>query len=184
MLVPTVATLPLRPPTILAKAAASLDLLTEGRLRLGLGAGAFWDAIVAMDGPRRSPREAADALEEAVGVVRALWSGERLVPVDGQYYHLSGVHPGPTPSRHLGIWLGAYGPRMLRLTGQAADGWLPSLSYLPSTACARRSVVSTPPRSRPDEIPAASARCTTSTAPRRKHRSRDRLRSGSVNWSP
>ncbi|OUS80536.1 LLM class flavin-dependent oxidoreductase [Rhodococcus sp. NCIMB 12038] len=84
-----------------------------------------------MDGPRRSPREAADALIEAVEVIRAMWSGERAVRFDGQYYHLRGVHPGPPPGADLGLWLGAYGPLMLSLTGRSADGWLPSLSFLP-----------------------------------------------------
>ena len=42
--------LPLRPPAVLARAAASLDLLSDGRFELGLGAGAFWDAIEAMGG--------------------------------------------------------------------------------------------------------------------------------------
>ena len=65
-LVPTVATLPLRPPAVLAKSAASLDLLAGGRVQLGLGAGAFWDAIAAMGGPRRGPREAVAALDEAI----------------------------------------------------------------------------------------------------------------------
>ena len=64
-LVPTVATLPLRPPAILAKSAASLDQLTGGRVQLGLGAGAFWDAIAAMGGPQRGPREAVEALDDA-----------------------------------------------------------------------------------------------------------------------
>lgn len=128
--VPTVATLPLRPPAMLAKAAASLDLLSGGRVQLGLGAGALWDPIAAMGGPRRTPREAVDALDEALDVIRAMWSGQRSVSTDGEYYRLTGVHPGPRPSQGLGIWLGAYGPRMLELTGTKADGWLPSSGFL------------------------------------------------------
>ena len=74
-LFPDVACLPLRHPAMLAKAAASIDLLSDGRFELGLGAGAFWDAIVAMGGPRRTPGEAVDALEEAIAVLRLLWVG-------------------------------------------------------------------------------------------------------------
>jgi alkanesulfonate monooxygenase SsuD/methylene tetrahydromethanopterin reductase-like flavin-dependent oxidoreductase (luciferase family) len=99
-------------------------------LQLGLGAGAFWEAIEAMGGPRRDKKEAVDALGEAIDVIRAMWSGQRSVRTRGAHYRVAGIHPGPTPSPALGIWLGAYGPRMLALTGAKADGWLPSLSYL------------------------------------------------------
>jgi alkanesulfonate monooxygenase SsuD/methylene tetrahydromethanopterin reductase-like flavin-dependent oxidoreductase (luciferase family) len=130
-LLPDVANLPLRPPAVLAKSAASLDVLSGGRVELGLGAGAFWEAIGAMGGPVRSPKESVDALEEAIAVIRATWSGERSVDFDGKHYRLKGFKPGPPPAHDIGIWLGAYGPRMLRVTGRLADGWLPSIPRLP-----------------------------------------------------
>src|SRR4051794_5544034 len=118
-LAPDVANLPLRLPTMIAKSAASIDVLSGGRFELGLGAGAFWDNIAAMGGPRREPKESVDALEEAIGVIRGFWSSE-----------LPDLKSGPAPAHPIGIWLGAYGPRMLRLTGRLADGWLPSLGNL------------------------------------------------------
>jgi alkanesulfonate monooxygenase SsuD/methylene tetrahydromethanopterin reductase-like flavin-dependent oxidoreductase (luciferase family) len=126
-----VADLPLRPPALLAKAAASLDRLTGGRVELGLGAGAFWDAIEAMGGPRRAPGEAVAALAEAIEVCRLMWSAQRSVRFDGRHYPLRGVRPGPAPAHPMEIWLGAVGPRMLALTGRVADGWVPSSSYVP-----------------------------------------------------
>jgi alkanesulfonate monooxygenase SsuD/methylene tetrahydromethanopterin reductase-like flavin-dependent oxidoreductase (luciferase family) len=124
---PDVANLPLRPPAVLAKAVASLDVLTGGRVELGLGAGAFWEAIGAMGGPVRTAGESVEALEEAIGIARLMWSGERTIAFDGRYYAVKGVHPGPEPAHPISIWLGAYRPRMLRLTGRLADGWVPSL---------------------------------------------------------
>jgi alkanesulfonate monooxygenase SsuD/methylene tetrahydromethanopterin reductase-like flavin-dependent oxidoreductase (luciferase family) len=128
---PDVANLPLRPPAVLAKAAASLDLMTGGRFELGLGAGGFWDAIAAIGGPRRTPGEAVLATEEAIGVMRLLWSDQRAISFEGRMYSLHGVHPGPLPAHPIQIWIGASGPRMLDLIGRAADGWLPSSSYIP-----------------------------------------------------
>jgi alkanesulfonate monooxygenase SsuD/methylene tetrahydromethanopterin reductase-like flavin-dependent oxidoreductase (luciferase family) len=126
-LFPDVASLPMRPPAVLAKAAVSLDVLTGGRVELGLGAGAFWEAIEAMGGERRSPGEAVQATEEAIDVIRLIWSGERGRRYDGKFYRLAGVNTGPTPAHPIGIWVGAYGPRMLDLIGRKADGWVPSL---------------------------------------------------------
>jgi alkanesulfonate monooxygenase SsuD/methylene tetrahydromethanopterin reductase-like flavin-dependent oxidoreductase (luciferase family) len=126
---PDVANLPLRTPAVLAKHASSLDVLSGGRFELGLGAGSFWDAIAAMGGPRRSPGEAIEALEEAIHVIRAMWSGERTIAFEGRYYSVKGLHPGEPPPHPIGIWLGVGKPRGLRLAGRLADGWVPSLSW-------------------------------------------------------
>src|SRR5207248_310311 len=124
---PDVANLPLRPPAALAKSAASLDLLTGGRVELGLGAGGFWEAIEAYGGPHRAPGDALAALAEAIEVIRLVWSGTRNLRFDGAHYRLAGAQSGPVPAHPIGIWLGVYGPRALRLAGRVADGWVPSL---------------------------------------------------------
>ena len=126
---PDVATLPLRPPALLAKAAASLDVLSGGRVEVGLGAGAFWEAIEAMGGPRRSSGEAVRAVEEAIQVMRLVWSRQRSVRFNGEIYSLNGLKPGPPPAHEIGIWVGAGGPRMLGLIGRLADGWVPSMGW-------------------------------------------------------
>jgi FAD/FMN-containing dehydrogenase len=124
--------LPLRPPAVIARAAASLDLLSAGRVDLGLGAGGFWDAIEAMGGRRLSAGQSIEALEEAIDVIRGIWAADERAPLrlDGEYYTLRGAKRGPAPAHDIPIWLGAYKPRILRLTGRKADGWLPSLAYL------------------------------------------------------
>jgi alkanesulfonate monooxygenase SsuD/methylene tetrahydromethanopterin reductase-like flavin-dependent oxidoreductase (luciferase family) len=98
---------------------------------MGLGAGAFWDAVVAMGGPRRSPGEAVRSVEEAIKVMRLVWSDERSLRFEGEFYSLNGMRPGPHPVHDIGLWVGAYGPRMLNLIGRLADGWVPSYGYSP-----------------------------------------------------
>jgi alkanesulfonate monooxygenase SsuD/methylene tetrahydromethanopterin reductase-like flavin-dependent oxidoreductase (luciferase family) len=124
--------IPLREPAVLGRAAASLDLLSGGRLELALGAGAFWDAIEAMGGPRRAPGEAVEAFEEAIDIVRGITDTSESAPlrIDGEFYRVSGAQRGPVPAHEIPIWIGAVKPRMLRLIGRKGDGWLPTLGYL------------------------------------------------------
>ncbi|WP_028642510.1 LLM class flavin-dependent oxidoreductase [Nocardioides sp. URHA0020] len=116
-----VSNLPLRPPYVLAKTVASLDVLSRGRVELGIGAGGFWDAIVSAGGTRRTPGEALSALAEGIDTIRGVWADV-----------------GPAPLHEVEVWIGAIGPRMLELTGRVGDGWLPSQSYVPPDTLAER----------------------------------------------
>jgi alkanesulfonate monooxygenase SsuD/methylene tetrahydromethanopterin reductase-like flavin-dependent oxidoreductase (luciferase family) len=120
-----VGSLVLRNPAMLAKAAASLDLLSGGRFEMGIGTGRFQGAASTMGGPTWTPGQALAALEEAVTVMRGMWSGEpRPLFFEGQHYSLRGVQPGPPPAHPIPIWVGANAPRALALTGRVADGWV------------------------------------------------------------
>jgi len=122
--VTNVANLPLRPPAMLAKAAASLDVLSGGRFELGLGGGRSWPQIVGMGGPHWEPGEVVTATDEAITIMHALWRSGAPVDVRGEVFRLPGIAPGPAPAHRVGIWLGVAGPRMLRLAGRRADGWV------------------------------------------------------------
>ncbi|HWC37305.1 MAG TPA: LLM class flavin-dependent oxidoreductase [Acidimicrobiales bacterium] len=129
---PDVANLPLRPPAMLAKAAGTLDLVSGGRFELAVGAGGYWDAITKMGVPRLSTSDAAEALEEAIRIIRALWRPGEVVRLSGKHHSVTGTRGGPAPAHPVGIWIGAQGPRAQRLTGRVADGWAaPIPSYLP-----------------------------------------------------
>jgi alkanesulfonate monooxygenase SsuD/methylene tetrahydromethanopterin reductase-like flavin-dependent oxidoreductase (luciferase family) len=125
-----VANLPLRHPVVLARSVATLDLITGGRVELGLGAGGFLDAVAANAGPRLTTGQSIAALEEAIAIMREVWTptggGIRL---PGTHYPIAGAKRGPKPAHDVEIWLGAYKPRMLAVTGRLADGWLPSSAY-------------------------------------------------------
>jgi alkanesulfonate monooxygenase SsuD/methylene tetrahydromethanopterin reductase-like flavin-dependent oxidoreductase (luciferase family) len=125
-----VANMQLHPPALLAKEAATIDILSGGRFELGLGAGGFSPAVHAYGGPTWTPGEAVSALEEAIQVIRLLWGGQHGIKFDGRFHHLAGAHSGPLPVHPIGIWLGAYRPRMLSLVGRLADGWVPSFGYV------------------------------------------------------
>jgi alkanesulfonate monooxygenase SsuD/methylene tetrahydromethanopterin reductase-like flavin-dependent oxidoreductase (luciferase family) len=129
-LFPNVADLPLRPPAMLAKQAATIDVLSGGRFELGLGAGALRDAIVGMGGARLTVAEARQALSEAVDIIRTSWAGEPF-RYAGQHYQVPDAQPGPRPAHDIGIWFGVAGPRAVRLAGAKADGWSVSSPYVP-----------------------------------------------------
>jgi len=122
--------LPYRNPAVTAKMAESLDRLSGGRLVLGLGAGGTDAEFRAFGLPVRPPREKIDAFEEALEVIRRLWT-DPSVTFDGRHYSLHEASLDPRPERRIPLWLGTYGPRALRLTGRIADGWIPSYPYAP-----------------------------------------------------
>jgi alkanesulfonate monooxygenase SsuD/methylene tetrahydromethanopterin reductase-like flavin-dependent oxidoreductase (luciferase family) len=124
--------LPLRQPAVLARAMASLDLLSDGRAELGIGTGGFFDAMASMGAPVLTAPEAVSALDEALDIIRGIWETGDPSPlhVNGRYHRVVGAQRGPAPAHRIPIWVGAYKPRMQKMIGRKADGWLPSLPWL------------------------------------------------------
>ncbi len=121
---------PYRPPPMVAKMAETLDRLSGGRLILGLGGG-YSDAefrAFGLDVP--TPREKVQGLAEAVSIIRGLWSQPSLT-FAGTRYQTEAARIEPKPGHHIPIWLGTFGDRALAVTGQLADGWIPSLGHAP-----------------------------------------------------
>ncbi len=115
-----------RPPTLLAKMAATLDQLSGGRLDLGLGAGWNEEEFRANDLPFPAPGERLAMLEEALGVLSTLLTdAETPASYSGRYYqaHNAQVIPGPAQRPRPPLWVGGSGDRLLGVVARAADGW-------------------------------------------------------------
>lgn len=121
---------PYRPPAMVAKMAETLDRLSGGRLILGLGGGYSDEEFRAFGLPVPSARQKVDGLEEAIGVIRGLWS-EPGFTYHGRLYRTADADLEPKPGHHIPIWLGTFGDRALGVTGRHADGWIPSLGHAP-----------------------------------------------------
>jgi alkanesulfonate monooxygenase SsuD/methylene tetrahydromethanopterin reductase-like flavin-dependent oxidoreductase (luciferase family) len=121
---------PYRAPAMVAKMAETLARLSSGRLILGLGGGSGDDEHRAFGLGVRSPKDKTDGLEEAVTIIRGLWS-QPAFTFAGRLYQTEAAELEPKPERPIPIWLGTFGQRALAVTGRLADGWIPSLGYAP-----------------------------------------------------
>ena len=122
-LVPSVIVLPARQTVMVAKQAASLDRLSGGRLRIGVGVGKHPEEYRALgaDFHSRGAR-----CEEQIGLLRRLWT-EETVDFEGRWDSVAGAGIDPLPvQRPIPLWIGASGvpaPRIRRRIGRQADGW-------------------------------------------------------------
>lgn len=121
---------PFRRPAVLAKSIESLDRLSGGRVILGLGAGYSDDEIRALGGRSHTRGEKITGLADAVQIIRGTWS-EPAFTHAGEVYGVDALDLEPKPARTIPIWLGTFGPHALGVTGQLADGWIPSLGHAP-----------------------------------------------------
>lgn len=128
---------PFRLPAMVAKMAESFDRLSNGRLVLGLGAGSADAEAAGVGAPVRRPREKVDALEEALTIVRGVWAQPSYTHA-GAHYRTDAARLEPKPAHRIPIWVGAYGTRALEVTGRLADGWIPSMPYLPPALARNR----------------------------------------------
>ena len=128
---PVVLALPHRHPAVLAKMAETLDRLSGGRLLLVLGGGGPMNepAYRALGLSQRSPREKVEALEEAIDILRGLWSASTF-SYPGQHFRTEGATIEPKPSHLIPVWLGVFSDRMLDLVWRKADGWFPTYQFL------------------------------------------------------
>lgn len=121
---PLVSPVTFRHPVDVARMGAQLDLLSDGRFKLGVGAGWNEPEHTAYGLPFPPPRERLDRLEEALQIMRALWTGDD-VSFEGRYYSVRGVDmlPKPPAGRPWLIIGGAGELRTLRLVAEYADEW-------------------------------------------------------------
>lgn len=121
--VPMVLANPYRHPVLTAKMVATLDVISEGRVTLGIGAGGSRSDTTNSGLPFPSTRERCEMLEEALAIIRRLWT-EHSVNFDGKHYQISGAAVEPKPMQRPAppILVGGHGPRyVLPMIGRTAD---------------------------------------------------------------
>ncbi len=133
-LVTGVIVLPQRQTALVAKQAAEVDLLSDGRLRLGVGIG--WNAVeyeaLGEDFGSRGKRSA-----EQIMLLRRFWT-EQAVTFDGEFHRVTGAGLAPLPvQRPIPVWIGAASPPGYRRAGRLADGWFPMMRPGPALDAAR-----------------------------------------------
>jgi alkanesulfonate monooxygenase SsuD/methylene tetrahydromethanopterin reductase-like flavin-dependent oxidoreductase (luciferase family) len=112
-----------RHPAVLANAMVTIDHLSNGRLELGMGAGWLRAEYEDYGLPFESTPARLRRLREAVQVIRSLWSLE-VTDFDGEFYQLTNARCDPKPLQTLPrIWIGAKGPRALKVAAEVGDGW-------------------------------------------------------------
>jgi probable F420-dependent oxidoreductase len=123
-LVTSVLVLPYRNPVLTAKMAASLDVLSSGRLTLGVGAGWLQEEFAALQSPDFAARSA--VTDEWIAMLKQLWS-QSPASFDGRFYRYSEIRcePFPTQKPHPPIWIGGHSRAALRRTARHGDGWHP-----------------------------------------------------------
>jgi probable F420-dependent oxidoreductase len=136
-LVTSIVILPQRQTVLVAKQAAEIDLLTQGKFRLGVGIG--WNEVeyeaLGQNFSKRGAR-----LTEQVALLRRLWT-ETSLTVAGEQEHVTGAGIAPLPvQRPIPVWIGARADVALRRAGRIADGWFPMdqpgpRSHGPSRSC-------------------------------------------------
>ena len=121
-LVTGVLILPQRQSALVAKQAAEVDILSGGRLRLGVGVG--WNAVE-YDGLGKDFSNRGERCEEQIALLRALWSAPAIT-FDGRWEQIeaAGINPLPV-QRPIPIWIGGYAEATLRRVGRMGDGWFP-----------------------------------------------------------
>jgi probable F420-dependent oxidoreductase len=129
--------LPQRQTALVAKQAAEVDLLTEGRFRLGVGLG--WNAVeyeaLGKDFLNRGRR-----MEEQIALMRRLWT-EPSFTFEGEFERVTGAGLAPMPvQRPIPVWIGAQSPRAYERAGRLADGWFPQVPPGPELVEAKATV--------------------------------------------
>jgi probable F420-dependent oxidoreductase len=123
-IISSVMIVPHRNPILVAKAIATSDVLSEGRMTIGVGVGWMAEEFAALDAPDFKKRGA--VTDEYIGIWKKLWSGE-AVSHEGEFYSFEELYcqPAPPQNPHPPIWIGGHSNPALRRVARLADGWHP-----------------------------------------------------------